>query len=82
MTGQAVYLVPRSQVWPGSRSRATGHVHLRATADAADGRLKVKAGQLLCKRPPGWYERSPDGDEPRCPECTGRAERLRIGWDR
>jgi hypothetical protein len=81
MIGTAVYLVPRSQVWQGSRGRGTGHVHLRATADAADGRLQVKPGQLLCKRPGGWYEREPDG-EPRCPRCVERAERLGIGWDR
>jgi len=57
----------------------SGHVHLRALTDAADGRLKVTAGQLLCKRPRGQRERQ-DYGEPHCPRCEKRAQRLGIMW--
>ena len=63
---EAVYLVPRSQVWEGSRGRARGRVHLR----------RVGENRFLCCRKPGWYERPPQG-EPLCARCE--AKRLEGG---
>jgi hypothetical protein len=57
----------------------SGRVHLRTLVDVADGRLKVAAGQLLCKRSRGWHERQ-DGGEPHCQRCEARAKRLGIMW--
>jgi hypothetical protein len=64
---KAVYYVPRSQVWEGSRGRQSGSVHLHVD------------GRAICGRKRGWYERSPDG-ELRCPRCVIRAEKLGIEW--
>lgn len=77
---EARYLVPLSQVWGGSQGRASGTVHLLATAPVELGpRMRVRAGQLLCKRPRGWYERPPDGER-RCPRCNNRAHLYSIEW--
>lgn len=68
MTLTRLYHVPRSQVWPGSRGRQHGNVHLHG----ADGRP-------LCGRR-GWYERPLEpGEQARtCPRCSARAERLGL----
>ena len=75
-----VYHVPRSQVWEGSRGRASGCVHLTNAAGWVQvGRIDVPPGRALCKKPPGWYEREDHGER-RCPECVRRAERHGITW--
>lgn len=71
MTLVRLYHVPRSQVWPGSRGRQTGRIHLHR-----DG-----ASKALCGRG-AWYPRPPDPDEqkPMCARCLSRAERLGESW--
>jgi hypothetical protein len=64
---EALYHVPRSQVWQGSRGRQTGHVHLHVD------------GRALCGRN-AWYERPPYPSETRCPRCERKAERESIAW--
>lgn len=68
MTLTRLYHVPRSQVWPGSRGRQRGNVHLHD-----DG------GRALCGRR-GWYERPLDpGEQERlCPRCATRAARAGL----
>lgn len=65
-----LYHVPRSQVWPGSRGRQVGHVHLH-----------FDKGGALCGRR-GWYERPlSEGEvEENCPRCVKRATDLGIAW--
>lgn len=61
------YHVPRNQVYPGSRGRQSGHVHLHID------------GYALCGRN-GWYERPPEGETERCPRCERKSEKQGIEW--
>jgi len=65
---QALYHVPRSQVWEGSRGRQAGKIHLHVD------------GRVVCGKRRGWYEREPMDGEERCPRCVERAERRGIAW--
>lgn len=77
MNLSAVYHVPRSQVWEGSRGRQTGHVHLHVDEQFDLGRIHRMPGQALCGRS-GWYERPIDEAEvvPLCPRCREIKERI------
>jgi hypothetical protein len=79
MIGRALYHVPYSQVWEGSRSRQAGKVHLHVVADLAAGRLKRLAGRALCGRR-GWYERPAEADEQLCPRCVELGRRYGVEW--
>lgn len=72
---RALYHVPRSQVWGGSRGRQSGHVHLHATEALIIGRIRRMAGQALCGKR-GWYEREPLDSESLCPRCAEIRRRL------
>ena len=63
------YHVPHSQVWPGSRGRARGRVHLYVGEEP------------LCKRP-GRYQRPLEEGEhaERCKACSATATRRAIEW--
>lgn len=76
----ALYHVPRSQVWEGSRGRQSGHVHLHVRAQFDVGRIHRSAGQALCGRT-GWYERPVEEAElvPLCPRCRELMERSAGG---
>ena len=63
----ALYHVPRSQVWEGSRGRQMGCVHLHLN------------GRALCGRR-GWYERPAEGER-LCPRCEARAVKLGLRPD-
>lgn len=70
------YHVPRNQVWEGSRGRQTGRVHFHVTETVnLDRGLRRSAGEALCSRKHGWYERPPVDGEQDCPECVARAAR-------
>jgi hypothetical protein len=70
------YHVPRSQVWAGSRGRASGNVHLHTTEPLEVGRIRRRENQALCGRD-GWYEREPYATERDvCQRCEEIAERL------
>jgi len=75
--------VPYSQVWPGSRGRERGRIHLELVADDQRriGRLTRRPGDLLCGKRP-WHSELArlDDDEPRCPRCGELAERNAIAW--
>jgi hypothetical protein len=65
----AVYHVPRSQVWEGSRGRASGRVHLHID------------GHPLCRqRMVPWYPREPFPGEQRCARCVVKASHEGIEW--
>lgn len=69
------YHVPTSQTWQGSRGAAKGNVHLHVKGDVTLGRRKRKAGECLCSKKHGTYERPPDPtDTNLCPECVRVAE--------
>ena len=80
---RVIRIVPRSQVWEGSRGRARSYLHLALRQDFAVGRLRRVSGAFLCGRAPGWYE---DADArsfthaARCPRCVSLAERYGIEW--
>lgn len=78
-----VYHVPSSQAHPGSRGRQAGAIHLHAVEDADLGRIKVKAGQALCRRR-AWYPRPVDEHDLRtakpCGRCSDRAQRYGVEW--
>lgn len=76
------YHVPNSQVWPGSRGAAHGNVHLHVLQPTTLGRMKRKAGECLCRKKRGNYERPPEVDElaARCPGCEAVALRYGIEW--
>ena len=69
----ALYHVPRSQVWPGSRGRQSGLIHLHVKSGEAfeAGRLRRIQHQSLCGRR-GWYERPTEDAEPQrqCERCV------------
>ena len=70
----ALYHVPRSQVWPGSRGRQSGLIHLHVKSGEAfeAGRLRRIQHQSLCGRR-GWYERPTEDTEPTprlCERCV------------
>ena len=67
---EAVYYVPRSQVWEGSRGRQSGRVHLRNRGEP----------RTFCGRKPGWYERPSDETDPRCSRCEAAAVRRGVDW--
>jgi hypothetical protein len=69
MTVVALYHVPRSQVWEGSRGAQSGKVHLHVD------------GAALCGRS-AWYPRPLDPGETaeRCPRCVARAANRGIEW--
>lgn len=69
---EARYHVPRSQVWEGSRGRQSGNVHLHLTAPLDYGRIHRNAGETLCRKRRGWYERPAEGEH-----LCGRCEELR-----
>lgn len=71
---KALYHVPRSQVWNGSRGRQSGAVHLHVTEPFDVGRIHRQPGQSLCGKR-GWYERPAEGERlcPRCDEIRERA---------
>lgn len=73
------YHVPSSQVWEGSRGAARGHVHLHVTEDLTLGRIVRRAGECLCAKRHGTYERPLDADERenefRCERCFAVAAR-------
>lgn len=73
------YHVPRSQVWAGSRGRASGPVHLHTVEPFDFGRIHRTAGRALCGRD-GWYEREPYETEQDdiCPRCSSIAERAGL----
>ena len=68
MSVRALYHVPRSQVWEGSRGRQTGRVHLH-----------VNGGAICGVRAP-WYPRDPMEGEQRCSRCEVKAHRAGIEW--
>ena len=68
MNLELAYFVPRSQVWEGSRGRASGRVHL------------LVDGRVLCGRRRGWYERPPVAGEEPCRRCVDGARRRGISW--
>lgn len=63
------YHVPRNQVWQGSRGRQHGNVHVHVTQDVAIGRIRREAGETLCGKRRGWYERPPYPNEANCQRC-------------
>lgn len=71
----ALYHVPRSQVWAGSRGRQQGHVHLHVLERIVPGgRFTVRQpGRALCLAR-GWYERPREEGEQLCPRCVQLAE--------
>jgi hypothetical protein len=75
--------VPYSQVWPGSRGRERGRIHLELAADreCRIGRLTRHPGELLCGKRP-WHSEPArlDDDEPCCSRCVELAERYAIAW--
>lgn len=74
------YHVPRSQVWEGSRGAARGNVHIHVLEWFKAGRLTRAAGQALCAKKHGSYERPPEPNETLCRECVERAERHEISY--
>ncbi len=70
----ARYHVPRSQVWEGSRGRASGCVHLHVTSSVEFGRITREPQQALCGKR-GWYERPAEGERI-CPRCDRLRDRL------
>ena len=81
----ARYHVPRSQVWPGSRGRQQGKVHLHVlrgplTFTAANGRTISRGGGVALCGKVGWYERPGEPHEEHCPRCAELAERYRVPW--
>src|SRR3954464_15495303 len=78
------YHVPGSQVWAGSRGAQRGNIHLHVLEDVKLGRIKRLAGQCLCPKKGGSYERAVDDDDRertfRCPKCATVAERFGIPW--
>lgn len=81
---QELYHVPRSQVWEGSRGRARGNIHLHVREDVTLGRIKRRAGECLCPKKHGSYERPADADDQRtalrCEKCATVATRFGIPW--
>lgn len=83
--GHVVRIVPRSQVWAGSRGRASSRLHLRLDRPFVWGaRFRRDAGQFLCGRQRGWYEdddaRSFEGAQ-RCARCAELVERYEaLTW--
>ena len=75
---EARYHVPRSQVYPGSRGRQHGHVHLHAKVPINVGRIHRQPGQALCGRL-GWWERPLEELEiaTPCPRCADVERRRR-----
>jgi hypothetical protein len=76
------YHVPPSQCWEGSRGQAHGNVHLHVVDDVTLGRLKRRAGECLCAKRHGSYERPlEDGERAfRCERCAAVAVRNGIAW--
>ncbi len=76
------YHVPGSQVWAGSRGAARGNVHLHVVEDFTLGRLQRRAGECLCSKRHGTYERALDPGETqfRCERCAMVAARAGIDW--
>lgn len=76
------YHVPGSQVWQGSRGAARGNVHLHVLEDVTLGRLARRAGECLCPKRHGSYERTLDPGEVefRCERCAAIAARHGIVW--
>lgn len=78
------YHVPGSQTWPGSRGGAQGNVHLHVVEDVKLGRLVRRAGECLCAKKHGSYERPVDDGERelvfRCPGCSDVAAWNGIAW--
>jgi hypothetical protein len=70
----AVYHVPRSQVWEASAGRESGCVHLHVREQFDFGRIHRTLGQALCGKR-GWYEREADDDERLCPRCKSIVDR-------
>jgi len=68
MATEALYHVPRSQVWEGSRGKQTGRVHLHVDSRA------------LCGARTPWYPRPPLDGEERCARCVARADKHGIPW--
>lgn len=63
------YHVPSSQVWPGSRGRARGRIHLYV------------GEQPLCKRPGLYQRRLEEGERAeRCRACNAVAARRALEW--
>ncbi len=79
MIGRAVYHVPRSQVWEGSRGRQAGKVHLHVLEELVRGRLRRAVGAAMCRRR-GWYERPPESHEELCPRCVELGRRHGVEW--
>lgn len=76
---RAVYHVPRSQVYPGSRGGQRGKVHLHLGKPFFSARLARNTGHSVCGRI-GWYERPAEPGEERCQRCVDMAERYGILW--
>lgn len=74
------YHVPGSQVYPGSRGAAVGNVHLHVSADVKLGRRSRKAGECLCSKKHGSFERKPEGETKMCDECVKVAADNGLTW--
>lgn len=77
ISANAIYHVPRSQVWQGSRSRQAGCAHLHVAETFVRGRITRYAGQSLCGKV-GWYERPAETDDRPCPRCMDMASRYGV----
>ena len=72
---EALYHVPRSQVWEGSRGHQSGCVHLHVCDDElVIGRIRRTKGQSLCGKR-GWWERHAEGER-LCPRCEAIRDRM------
>lgn len=77
----ARYHVPKSQVYPGSRGAAKGHVHLHVLEPMKLKRIVRNTGECLCSKKHGSDERAPDSaDTTMCPACVKVAEANGLAW--
>ena len=84
MQTRAIYHVPYSQVWEGSRGRQEGRVHLHVPVGFVSGRLKRPQGGAICPAKGTWYGREDQlmGDCPNlpCMRCVDLAKRYNLEW--